>query len=162
MMVLKAGVIVPDAGNGIGTKKGRGAVADGQSGFSLVELMIAICILSIGVLAVCSMQVSGLNGNAAARQYTDYATLAMEQMETMMAMPYSSLPADGGITGADGLFIKDGTADQVIPSGDCTVYINVAPDDILVNTTTVCVTVVWKSVGMNRSVSFQGVIPQII
>jgi prepilin-type N-terminal cleavage/methylation domain-containing protein len=139
---------------------------DGRSGFTLVEVMIAVCILSIGILGVCSMQISGLTGNAAARQYTDYATLAMEEMEMLMAMPYSSLPADGGTTGQAGLFATtDSTADLVIPGGDYDVYVNVAPNALMNNTTTVAVTVIWNSghLGVTgRSVSLQGVIPQVV
>jgi prepilin-type N-terminal cleavage/methylation domain-containing protein len=142
-----------------GSRKMNAAVA-GEGGFSLIEVMIAVCILSIGILGVCKMQISGLNGNAAARQYTDYATLAMEEMEALMAMPYSSLPTDVGTTGEAGLLTTDSTADQVIAADDYNIYINVAPDDILANTTTVSVIVVWK--GSQRSVSLQSVIPQVI
>jgi prepilin-type N-terminal cleavage/methylation domain-containing protein len=162
-MLLKNGRIASCSGTetDVRVKGGKGVVA-GQSGFSLIELMIAICILSIGVLAVCSMQISGLNGNAAARQYTDYATLAMERMETLMAMPYSSLPVDGGLAGASGLFVTDDTADKVESNGDYTVYINVAPKEVLPDSTTVAVTVVWRDRGKRRSVSLQGLIPRLI
>lgn len=162
-MLSKKGIIACCSGTetDVRIKSGKGAVTR-QSGFSLIEVMIAICILSIGVLAVCSMQISGLNGNAAARQYTDYATLAMERLETLMAMPYSSLPVDGDVNGESGLFVTDNTADQVESNGDYTVYINVAPEEVLPATTTVAVNVVWSDRGKRRSVSLQGLIPRII
>ena len=53
----------------------------GQCGFLLVEVMIAICILSIGVLSVCKMQITGLNGNTTSRRYTECGTIAMEQLD---------------------------------------------------------------------------------
>ena len=38
-----------------------------QRGFTLVEIVMAICIFSVGMLAVATMQVSGTQGTAAAK-----------------------------------------------------------------------------------------------
>jgi Tfp pilus assembly protein PilV len=148
--------------------RSRNAVLAGRAGFTIIEALIAIFILSIGILAVCSMQVSGLKGNATAHQYTDYATLAMQKMETLMAMPYSSLPGDTSeagedYAGEDGFFTTGNSADVVEadPDGNYTIYYNVAADYLMDNTTTVSVTVVWNSRGTRKSVSLLGVIPKI-
>lgn len=163
-MILKTGMMAPDTGSGNNVGAGKGAI-HGQAGFSLIELMIAIFVLTIGVLAVCSMQISGMNGNTAARQYTDYATLAMDQLETLMGSPYDSLPTDGAnngnvANGATGLFTTNNTADQVIPGGDYNIYVNVAPNALMNNTTTVSIIVAWNNAGTPRRFSLQGVIPQ--
>jgi len=137
----------------------RGAA--GQSGFSLIELMVGICILSIGILAICSMQVTSLKGNSISNQYSDYSTLAMDYMENLMAMPYTSLPADADGNGSAGLSVADSDADLVMPGPDgiCTIYTNVAPDYLVQNTTTVSVIVVWQIGAKQRNVTLQGVIP---
>jgi Tfp pilus assembly protein PilV len=122
--------------------------------------MIGVCIFSIGILAVCTMQISGLNGNMTARRYTEGGTIAMEQMEILRAMPYSNLPADSLNDAGAGLFSTDNTADQVAQDGVYTIYTNVAPNYLEPNTTTVSVIVVWNSRGMQRTVALQGLIPQ--
>lgn len=167
---METGIMEPKTGIGCESGKDKPALGD-QSGFTLIEVLIAVCILAIGVMGVCSMQIFGLKGNTASRQYTDYATLAMERMEILMAMPYANLPTDGAnngntADGVDGLFVTNATADRVIPdtNGQYTMYINVAPNYLYANTTTVSVTVVWNtnSFGMTqRSFSLQGVIPQV-
>ena len=41
-----------------------------QEGFTLIEILIAVTIFAIGMLAVGSMQVSGIRGNATAQGIT--------------------------------------------------------------------------------------------
>jgi len=57
-------------------------------GFTLLEIMLAIGILSIGLLAIASMQISAVRGNSSARDTSEAATLAELQMETLMSLPY--------------------------------------------------------------------------
>lgn len=59
-----------------------------ESGFSLVEVMIAICVLGVGLLAIASMQVGAVNANAEARGVSEASALADFQMETLMSLPY--------------------------------------------------------------------------
>lgn len=59
-----------------------------ESGFSLVEVMIAICVLGVGLLAIASMQTGAINGNAEASGVSEAATLAEFQTETLMSLPY--------------------------------------------------------------------------
>jgi prepilin-type N-terminal cleavage/methylation domain-containing protein len=47
-----------------GTKK--------DDGFTLLEVIMAISILTIGLLAVASMQASAIRGNAISREYTEW------------------------------------------------------------------------------------------
>jgi len=50
--------------------------------------MLAIGILSIGLLAIASMQISAVRGNSSARDTSEAATLAELQVETLMSLPY--------------------------------------------------------------------------
>jgi prepilin-type N-terminal cleavage/methylation domain-containing protein len=59
-----------------------------DGGFTLVEIMLAIGILSIGLLAIASMQISAVRGNSSARDTSEAATLAELQVETLMSLPY--------------------------------------------------------------------------
>jgi len=59
-----------------------------DEGFTLVEVMIAICVLAIGLLAIASMQVGAANTNANARDISEAVTVAEQQMEILMSLPY--------------------------------------------------------------------------
>ena len=59
-------------------------------GFTLIEVMISMAIFSIGILAVFSMQISSINGNATARRVTQDVTWAADKAEDLLAMAYSN------------------------------------------------------------------------
>jgi type IV pilus assembly protein PilV len=143
-----------------------------DDGFTLIEVMIGICLLSIGILAVCSMQVSGMKENATAMHYTVESTSAMDKIETILSLPYNDpqltdTNGDGspGSGGNLGLFnATPATADhyETDPAGRYTLYWNVADDDLVEHTKTVSVIVIWNGKGTRQSVSMQRVIPEII
>ncbi len=62
-----------------------------QKGFTLVEVMIGMAIFVIGYLAVGSMQMLAIRGNTNARQITEAATLAADQLETLIVLPYDNI-----------------------------------------------------------------------
>lgn len=99
-------------------------------GFTLVEVMIGMAIFFIGFLAVGSMQITAINGNAGAREATEAATRATDQLESLIALPYDSIVGGGPV--ADGAY---------------TVSWDVIPDSPLPNTKTITVTVDWQHRG---------------
>lgn len=143
---------------------------DGEAGFSIIEIMIGVVVLSFGVMAICSMQMSGIRGNSAARQYTDTSTICMDKIEELMSLPYGSpelIDTDGDADDAvgQGLFhatIASADHFETDPSGQYTIFWNVAENDLMVRTKTVSVIIVWTGAGMQRNVSMQRVIPEII
>lgn len=56
-----------------------------ERGFSLVELLIAITILAIGLLAVAGMQSTAISSNAWANRLSTATSLAQEVMEDLLA-----------------------------------------------------------------------------
>jgi type IV pilus assembly protein PilV len=54
-----------------------------EKGFSLIELMIAMIVLGIGILALIQMQVAAMNGNLSANQMTTAITLAQDEIEQL-------------------------------------------------------------------------------
>lgn len=58
----------------------------GNPGFTLIEALLAMAIFSIGILAVGSMQISGINNNASARMRTEATVLASETVEELMSL----------------------------------------------------------------------------
>jgi type II secretion system protein I len=72
-----------------------------QMGFTLIEVLMAMAIFAIGILAVGSMQIAAMNGGASARRSTDAATIAQDQIEKIIAGNYDDLaaPADAVVNG---------------------------------------------------------------
>ena len=57
-------------------------------GFTLIEVMIAMAIFAVGIMAVFSLQITAINQNAAARIQTEATTIGVQHMELLMALPY--------------------------------------------------------------------------
>ena len=60
-----------------------------DEGFTLIEVLIAISIFAVGLLAVASMQLSAIKVNSTAGQITTRITWAQDKLEELMALPYS-------------------------------------------------------------------------
>ncbi|MFO7761176.1 MAG: type IV pilus modification PilV family protein [Thermodesulfobacteriota bacterium] len=67
-------------------------------GFTLTEIMIALAIFTIGILAVNAMQIASIKGNSKARQITEAGNLACDRIERIIALDYddSALADDDG------------------------------------------------------------------
>lgn len=58
-----------------------------QHGFSLIEALVAIVVLTLGMLGVLSMQLQALRGNQSAAQTAIAASLIRDYQEILTAMP---------------------------------------------------------------------------
>ena len=141
-----------------------------EKGFTLLEILIAICILTFGLLGVASMQGSASRNNVFAGSRTEAATWAANQMETLLPLGWSDpLLSDADGDGAAGLgdlgFDNDpttqGDADHEVLQGKYTIYWNVVDNGIITNTKTINLIVIWSDYGGNGRVSMQRVIPRI-
>ena len=65
-----------------------------EKGFTLIELMIAMVVLGIGILALIQMQVAAMNGNLSANQMTTAMTLAQDEIEQLKRLALT----DGALT----------------------------------------------------------------
>jgi prepilin-type N-terminal cleavage/methylation domain-containing protein len=68
-------------------KKDTGKV-NKQNGFTLIEVMVAISILTVGLLAVATMQVSAIRGNKLGDDVTCALTLTQDKMEYLLGLNY--------------------------------------------------------------------------
>ncbi|MBI5063556.1 MAG: prepilin-type N-terminal cleavage/methylation domain-containing protein [Desulfatitalea sp.] len=59
-----------------------------QNGLTLVEVMIALAIFSVGILAVAAMQNVGMTALARARSGSDHSRQAAGQIEAILSMDY--------------------------------------------------------------------------
>ena len=85
------------------------------SGFTLIEVMIALVIFSFGILGLYAMQISSVNGNAAARKRTEAVSWAANQMEILLETPYASI-GNNQIT--QGIYTIQWTAPEIDINND--------------------------------------------
>jgi type II secretory pathway pseudopilin PulG len=60
----------------------------------MVEVLIALAVFSIGILAVFAMQISAMNQNSAARMQSEATGLAVHTMERLISAPYDHADLD--------------------------------------------------------------------
>ena len=134
-----------------------------KQGFTLLEVIVAISILTIGLLAVASMQVSAIRGNASAYGITEATSWASDQVEKLIVLAYDHADLqDTDGDGSSGLEnATEATDDNPNPPpvhGKYKVYWNVAVDDTANGTKTVNVIVTWTDHGIQKRVSIRSII----
>jgi type IV pilus modification protein PilV len=70
-----------------------------EKGMTLLEVIMAISILTIGLLAVAAMQSTSLRGDSFAYSRTEASTYAQDRLEALMAVPYASMTSGVTIMG---------------------------------------------------------------
>ena len=95
-----------------------------EAGFTLIEVIVAIAIFTIGILSVSAMQITSIKGNSMANGLSQASVYAADKIEKVMAMPYSELISDS-LPPEDGYTLTwTVSADDPVP-GCKTVTINV-------------------------------------
>lgn len=59
-----------------------------EHGFTLIEVLVALAVFSIGILAVGSMQLRSTGGSTKARILTEASIWTQDRVETLMSRPY--------------------------------------------------------------------------
>ncbi len=145
-----------------------------NSGFTLIEAIIAMAILSIGIISLYAMQITSIQQNNRASNITIATNWAAEKTEEIINMPYDQLldvdgdgtnqdPNDKGIdeVGGGNFGLDDVTAaetpdgQQVSPDGNYTIYWNVATDHPIPGNKTVQVNVIDNNQQMKNVLSVQ-------
>ena len=83
--------------------KRRGAA----SGFTLIEVMIVIAILTFGLLALAGMQLHAMHGSDRGRHASNATAIAESKMEQLQQDAWASIPDTGG-------FVVDPTEQNAI------------------------------------------------
>ena len=61
-----------------------------EAGFTIVEILIAIVILTIGLLAMANMHVLAMFVNSSARNLTESTALAQSKLEELIHLPFDN------------------------------------------------------------------------
>jgi len=131
-------------------KKGRPI---GEKGFTLLEVIVAISILTFGLLAVASMQMTAIRGNYNASNITEATTVAQDRLEDLMGLLYSDPLLDPGNDLSD--------PNPPSPSGYTITY-DVLDNNPRMNTRLITVTVQWQDKGVQKQTVLTCVKPQVL
>jgi prepilin-type N-terminal cleavage/methylation domain-containing protein len=147
-----------------------------ETGFTLLEILIAIAILAFGLLAVATMQATAIKGNSQAIGITEGINLAQDKIEELIVLDYShpdlsdtdnngtnqdadadGVDDNGGNFGLDDTVDGGGNviADNWATSGRYTVYWNVAVNQPINNTKTIRVIVQWTDRQASKSAAVE-------
>jgi type IV pilus assembly protein PilV len=114
-------------------------------GFTLIEVMIALVVMSIAFVALAGLQVSAIKGNAFSKRMTTAVSIANEKMEQLKDSSYSSILSE--------------SSTQVTQSNmNFTRQVTVTNNSPLANTKTVNVTVTWSEGSKSHSVPITTII----
>jgi len=116
-----------------------------EQGFTLLEVIIAMGLLTFGLLAVASMQIGAIQGNSFAARTTEGVTWAQDKMEDLLALSYDDLDDN----------------DSPEQQGDYAVAWTVADDDPIANTKRITVTVTWQDKGRTKQAQLTCIKPQV-
>ena len=112
-----------------------------HKGFTLIEILIGLVILSVGLLAIAALQVTSARGNFFSKNLTQATYVAQDRLEFLEKVPFDSPQLQPG-TYNDGKAIISGFSfDRTY-----TVVLNG-------NLKTITYTVNWSE-GVNRSIAF--------
>lgn len=129
-----------------------------ENGFTLLEVLVAMAVLTVGILGLFAMQTNSISGNSRANHLTIASTWCVTQLETIAGLPYDDTAIDdtdgdgtGQDTNHDGIDDSNSsfgleddtaaTADSTTnsPDGNYTIFINVAVDTPMPNLKTIYV-----------------------
>jgi type IV pilus assembly protein PilV len=104
-----------------------------DQGFTLLEVLIAISIFAVGMLAIAAMQTSAIRVNSSAGQITELSALGMGKLEELMGVDYG-----------DAQLQESGNPFQETTSDGYTITWNVTNDSPVENNTRIRITVSAK------------------
>lgn len=121
-------------------RRNQGLLAD-NPGFSFIDLMLALVVLTIGVLALADLQIVSSKGNASTKNTAAAAHIAEQKLEVVKGMVYATIAAEAPTAVPD-------------PSGiTFTRQVTVATNSPIPNTKTVTVIITWTDKAGPHTVS---------
>jgi len=122
-----------------------------EKGFTLLEVLFAIVILTFALLAVASMQSAAIRGNSSASGLTQGTTWAQDRLEKLMALAYTHADLDPA----------GNPHEEANPPAGYTIAWNVTADNPVANTKRMAVTVTWQDKGVTKTTQLTCVKPQL-
>lgn len=86
-----------------------------EQGFTMIEILVAISLLLVGLLAVGQMQVMTMVTNSTSNQRTTAITLAQDQMEILRTRPYANIETPP-LSNTSGMYTRSWTVETNTPA----------------------------------------------
>lgn len=118
-----------------------------DDGFTLIEVLIAMVIFALGILAVAQMQIRALHANADAFSQTEATMWACNQAEILIGLPFT----DTDLNNTGGSFT---TAAPVEPNSKYNLSWRITDDSPLTRKT-IEITVTWNEKGKDKTLTFE-------
>ena len=93
-----------------------GRQAHRHSGFTLIEIMIAMFVLAVGLLGAAGVATTVINGNALSKKITTATTLAQDKMEELKGTDYASIATDSDTQ--ESIYTRTWTVTSDSPAAD--------------------------------------------
>ena len=120
-----------------------------EEGFTLIEIMITLVIMSIGLMALAGLQVSAIRGNAFSKRLTTAISIAQSRLEQVKNTPYANIQSESPTQVA----VSN-------PNLNFTRQVTVTNNSPLPNTKRVEVTVTWTQASKTYTVPISTIISQ--
>jgi Tfp pilus assembly protein PilV len=126
----------------------------GEEGFSLMEILIALATLTVGLLAVGTIQISSIRGNAMSGDVSVALALASDKMEDLLNRGMNDSMLTDRTTANNANLSSISTVDfeervseqgQVVASGFYRRIVNVADNTPAASLKTIAVIVTWEN-----------------
>ena len=120
-------------------------------GFTLMEVLIAMTILSVGLLAIASMQISAIQTTGGAKSISAGTAWAEDRLEYLLSLPYDDSALDPAA----------GKPDPLTSPNYFTITYSVEDNKPRDNCKLITVSVQWTERGNAKTASLIGVKPQL-
>jgi type IV pilus modification protein PilV len=146
-----------------------------EDGFTLIEVLVAMVVLTIGVLSLFAMQIGSIRSNSVANHMTDASTRGQDQIEQILSWVSAdprlidnnfAFPGAGAKTKANpsGDITADGTAGGAAANQEYTVYWNgtAVMDPVIVAQQVginLQIHVVWMEAGISKQLTLNIIKP---
>jgi type IV pilus assembly protein PilV len=140
-----------------------------ERGFTLIEVLIAMALFAVGMLATISMEVSAVQTNKLARNSREAGTIAADLLERLNSLPYddANYLAAGTYDPAKHE-LREGQSSAAVGAnlkpdiGTYNFVYNVTKDTMIPNTKTITITVSYLYKGTTRNIQLVSVKPDTI
>jgi len=117
----------------------------GSDGFSLIELLVALVILSVSLLGLASLMAMTTQTNSFGSHMTEATTFAQDRLEALRVTPWANVTGNADqVTGATGMRYNRNWVVNTNAAG---------------NLRTVTITITWND-RTNHSIRLRSAIPQ--
>jgi type IV pilus modification protein PilV len=79
-----------------------------ERGFTLIEVLVALSIMSLGMIGILALQKAATSASGYSRRATEAAVLAEDRLEEMRTLPLSTVTDDSDVVDASGVANDDG------------------------------------------------------